>query len=163
MLRQHFPSLLGKEVQDSSAELVSRTYELSEFLVGVLGVEALGEGLAGLRICYHHGCHALRMLGVRNEPLVLLRGAGAEIVSWEAEEDCCGFGGIFSVKVPSVSSAMADWKLDTLPQADVVTSTDGGCLLQLSGRARSRRLDLTFKHLASLLWEATSPVRGAGS
>lgn len=145
--------------------LAERTYELSEFLVRVLGVTrsgpdgspaAIGTGLAGRRLVYHHGCHALRELGVRDEPLALLRACGAEVSAWEGDTECCGFGGLFSTKFPQVSAGMADRKLDALPPGvHVVTSTDGGCLLQLSGRAQ-RRAEAdgpVFVHLATLLRE----------
>jgi L-lactate dehydrogenase complex protein LldE len=100
----------------------------------------------------------LRELGVREAPTTLLRGAGADVVEWKADEECCGFGGLFSTRLPEVSAAMADRKLDTLPDVDVVTSTDGGCLMQLSGRAGHRRVGPPFRHLASMLWDG---VQGA--
>jgi len=138
---------------DRARALAARTHELSQFLVDVLGVDSLGEGLKGRRVAYHHSCHALRELGVREAPVALLRGAGAEVLPWSTDEECCGFGGLFSSKLPELSAGMADRKLDTLPAVDVVTSTDGGCLLQLSGRAARRGVGPPFRHLASLLWE----------
>ncbi|WP_117237379.1 (Fe-S)-binding protein [Thermus sediminis] len=152
MVKNHYPELFpgSKEV----LSLAERTYELSQFLVRVLGVERLGEGLKGKRVAYHHGCHALRELGVREEPLLLLRNAGAELLPWEAAEECCGFGGLFSVKLPEVSLAMADRKLATLPEAEVLTSTDAGCLLHLSGRMARKGVNLRVAPLATLLWEA---------
>jgi L-lactate dehydrogenase complex protein LldE len=150
MIRGHYPELTGACDADS---LSGRTWELSQFLVHVLGVESVGDGLKGMRVAYHHGCHALRELGVEEEPLRLLRGAGAEVRPWEADRECCGFGGLFSTKLPEVSAAMADRKLETLPEVDVVTSADGGCLLQLAGRARRQGSPLPFRHVASLLWQ----------
>jgi L-lactate dehydrogenase complex protein LldE len=155
MIRHHVPTLLGEEHADARA-VGDRTYELAQFLVQVLGIRTLGQGLVGRRVSYHHGCHALRQLGVRTEPVQLLEGSGAQVIPWEACEECCGFGGLFSVKLPVVSAGMADRKLDTLPDADVVTSADGGCLMQLSGRARRRGVEVPFRHLASLLWEAVA-------
>jgi L-lactate dehydrogenase complex protein LldE len=155
MLRHGYPGLLGGPEAQAAAEMAARTFELSQFIVQVLRVEELGSGLAGTRVAYHHGCHALRGLGVRDEPLTLLRGAGAEVAPWEADEECCGFGGLFSVKLPEVSAAMADRKLDTLPTVDFVTSADGGCLMQMSGRDARRGGATRFRHLASVLWEAT--------
>jgi L-lactate dehydrogenase complex protein LldE len=149
MIRSHYPHLGG----DEGRSLASRTFELSQFLVDVVGVGSLGSGLAGTRVAYHHGCHALRELGVEGEPLDLLRGAGADVVPWEADQECCGFGGLFSTKMPEVSAAMADRKLDTLPDVDVVTSADGGCLMQLTGRSSRRADGPPFAHLASLLWQ----------
>jgi L-lactate dehydrogenase complex protein LldE len=150
MMRCFYPELLHSE---AARALAGRVYELSQFLVEVLGVDRLGSGLAGRRVAYHHSCHALRELGVRDAPLKLLSGCGAELLEWKAAEECCGFGGLFSAKLPEVSAAMADRKLDTLPKVDFVTSTDGGCLLQLSGRAGARRMGPPFRHLASVLWE----------
>ena len=151
MMRCFYPELLG----DAASELAERTYELSQFIAQVLGVDTLGSGLQGKRVAYHHGCHALRELRVENEPLALLEGCGAQVVDWEAQQECCGFGGLFSTKLPECPAAMADRKLDTLPEADFVTSADGGCLLQLSGRASKRRIGPPFRHLASVLWEGT--------
>lgn len=154
MLRTHYPNVLEDDAE--ARHLAGRTYELAQFIVRVLGVTSLGSGLAGRRLAYHHGCHALRELRVRGEPLTLLESAGAEVVPWEAAEECCGFGGLFSVKLPVVSAGMADRKLDTLPAVDLVTSADGGCLMQMAGRAGRRGLDVSFRHLASVLWEAAS-------
>jgi L-lactate dehydrogenase complex protein LldE len=153
MIRCFYPDLAEGGDRARAESLAARTRELSQFLVEVLGVESLGTGLRGRRVAYHHSCHALRELGVREAPLTLLRGAGAEVVHWVTAEECCGFGGLFSSKLPEVSAGMADRKLDTLPAVDEVTSTDGGCLLQLSGRAARRRMGPPFRHLASLLWE----------
>lgn len=155
MLRSFYGELFAGGSDEAAAveRLRERTYELGEFLVDVLEVEELGDGLRGRTVAYHHGCHALRELGVRDAPLRLLAGAGAEVVPWEAAEECCGFGGLFSVKNPEVSAGMADRKLDTVPEVDVLTSADGGCLLQLRGRVARRDLDLPIRHLAELLWE----------
>ena len=151
MMRCFYERLLSDDARVKA--LTTRTYELSQFLVDVIGVTRLGSGLSGRRIAYHHSCHALRELGVRDAPLELLRGSGAEIIEWVAEEECCGFGGLFSAKLPEVSAGMADRKLETLPEVDTVTSTDGGCLLQLSTRATRQGGGPQFRHLASVLWE----------
>jgi len=155
MLRTIYPGLVGNDANS----LAERTFELSQFIVQVLGETELGSGLEGRRVAYHHGCHALRELGVEEEPVSLLRGAGASVVDWEAHHECCGFGGLFSVKLPEVSGAMADRKLDTLPEVEYVTSADGGCLIQMSGRAGNRNINTPFRHLASVLWEATGAGR----
>jgi L-lactate dehydrogenase complex protein LldE len=156
MVRSHFPKLLDTPDSTRALELASRTFELSQFLVHVLGVESVGRGLEGRTVAYHHGCHAQRELGIHREPVQLLEGSGAGVLPWETGAECCGFGGLFSVKLPSVSAGMADHKLDALPEADLVTSADGACLMQLSGRAAQRGIQLPFRHLASVLWEAVS-------
>ncbi len=184
MIRSFYPRLLSAEPSsfdrthgggagrragtdpDPPLDLAERVRELSEFLVHDLEVlgpgwsssrqapRRLGSGLEGLSVVYHHGCHALRELDVREEPLALLRACGAEVRCWDGDMECCGFGGLFSAKFPEVSAGMADRKLDALPDdVDVVTSADGGCLLQLSGRAGHRATagGPTFTHLATLL------------
>jgi len=161
MLRHGYPRLevpSGTGSADVSTPLQERSFELAEFLVDILGVRELGSGLEGRTLAYHHGCHALRELEEREAPLALLRSAGARLVDWVAAEECCGFGGLFSVKAAPVSVAMADRKLDTLPVADALVSADPGCLLHLGGRALHRGMDLPIRPLASILWEA----RGLG-
>lgn len=153
MIRRFYTEI---EPSDRSAALAAKTFELSQFLVDVLKVDHLGSGLRGRRVAYHHGCHALRELGVEVEPLRLLEACGASVVEWEADRECCGFGGLFSTKLPEVSGAMADRKLDTVPAVNFVTSTDGGCLLQLSGRAAHRGVGPPFRHLASVLWQGVT-------
>ncbi len=156
MVRAYTPGLFegNRPHYEAALDLAGRTYELSEFLVKVVQVSDLGRGLAGMRLAYHHGCHVSRELGIREEPVSLLEAAGAEIVPWEADNECCGFGGVFSVKNAPVSLAMADRKLDTLPEIDALTSADGACLMHMAGRAQVRGLGVKVRHLASLLWEA---------
>lgn len=161
MLRSVYPGLLAGEGASPRA-LHERAFELADFLVDVMGVTELGDGLEGHRIAYHHGCHALRELG-REAPLTLLRAGGAEVVDWEAAEECCGFGGLFAVKVAPVSVAMADRKLDTLPPVDALVSADPGCLLQLGGRAARRGGGPPILPLASALWQARSGAGAAGA
>ena len=161
MLHAGYGALLAGPDAERADDLRRRTFELSQFVTDVLDVRELGRGLEGRRIAVHHGCHALRELGVRDGPRSLLLPAGADVVDWEADQECCGFGGLFSVKNPKVSVAMADRKLDTLPgepHVDCVTSTEGGCLLQLRSRANHVGRTTPFIHLARLLWEATDAV-----
>lgn len=159
MMRCHLPELLGVP-----ADHLPPVFELGEFLAGSPDIELAGGGLEGLRIGWHHGCHALRELGVREAPLALLRSLGAEVVDWEAAEECCGFGGLFAVKLPEVSVAMADRKLDTLAASgpvDVLASADPGCLLQLRGRLGHRGQPRPrVAHLATLLLEGQRGTAG---
>ncbi|MFX8246758.1 (Fe-S)-binding protein, partial [Acinetobacter baumannii] len=82
MVKNHYLELLPGDGE--ALRLSEKTYELSQFLVRVLGVTELGKGLQGKTIADHHGCHALRELGVKEEPLLLLKNSGAEILPWEA-------------------------------------------------------------------------------
>ena len=118
---------------------------------GAAAAPAGGEGDPAVVV--HDPCHALRELGSADTVRRALRGAGRTPLSADGAERCCGFGGSFSVKLPGVSVAMADEKLDNLAATGCaqVTSCDLSCLLHLQGRARRRGLDLRFDHVASLL------------
>jgi L-lactate dehydrogenase complex protein LldE len=155
MICRHYTGLLERQDAARAAALAARTFELTRFIVRILGITDVGHGLRGRRIAWHPGCHAMRELDVRDEPLTLLRNAGAEILEWEAAQECCGFGGLFSVKFAAVSAAMADRKIDTLPATpDALVSGDAGCLLQLGGRLSNRGIDIPVRHIAGLLMEA---------
>jgi L-lactate dehydrogenase complex protein LldE len=98
MLRNHYPELLPGSRE--ALAFSEKVYELSQFLVRVLGVERLGEGLKGVRVAYHHGCHALRELGVREEPLTLLTNAGAEILPGRPPRSAAASGGFSASSSP---------------------------------------------------------------
>ncbi|MBL8843148.1 MAG: (Fe-S)-binding protein [Planctomycetes bacterium] len=106
------------------------------------------------RVAYHPSCHLVRGLGVGGEPVELLRRvAGVELVPLEKSEECCGFGGLFSVKQPELSGAMLDAKCRALEAsgADVVASCDSGCLLHLAGGLARRGSSIRTCHVAELL------------
>lgn len=161
MVKKFYPRVMGsrdtaggrrEDGVAAAAGLAARTFELAEFIVHRLGETRLGDGLAGRRVAVHQGCHALRELRLETEPAALLEGVGAAVVPWETQDECCGFGGLFSVKMPAVSAGMADHKLDGLPEVDWVVSGDPGCLLQLDGRNQARGGGVEFVHLATALW-----------
>lgn len=152
---RHLPELFdGDPRWRSRAErLAARTRELSQALVGDLGVEDLGARFEA-RVAWHDACHGLRDLGVREEPRRLLGAVrGLELVELTRAADCCGFGGTFSVKFPELSVAIADGKLDEIERAgvDAVVSGDASCLMQLGGRLRRRGSSVRVVHLAQVL------------
>ena len=142
MVSHYYPFVFENQALPDDREraeaLGHRVREFSDFVVNVLGVKDLGASHAG-RAVFHTGCHQRRELGVLNEPRDLLKGvSGLELLEWENEELCCGFGGMFSVKMPDVSTAMADEKIAALEKsgADTVISCDSSCLMHLGGRLR---------------------------
>jgi L-lactate dehydrogenase complex protein LldE len=158
MVRHHYPRLFAGGARAAlAAELGARTHELSSFIVGELGRESVGgryPGARGTAVAYHHECHTRHGLSVSAAPLSLLRGVdGCTLVEPALGELCCGFGGTFSLKLPEVSVAMADEKLDAAVAAgaQAIVSTDVGCLMHLEGRARRRGLPLRVHHLVDLL------------
>jgi L-lactate dehydrogenase complex protein LldE len=133
-------------------DLAPRTFELSEFLVRVLGVEDVGARFEA-RVTYHMACH-LRGLGVLTEPERLLRRVrGLELVPLERADECCGFGGSFSVRYGSISGAMVQDKCSFIEQAGVsaVIATDAGCLMNIAGCLRRRGSAVQALHLAEVL------------
>lgn len=164
MLHAHYPELFREAPERYAAAqaLAERSYELTSFITEVLGRVDIGADLQGVRVSYHDSCHALRFMGVRESPRALLQAAGATLVEADNREVCCGFGGLFSVKMPEISGAMARAKLAGIAAtgAEILTSTDGGCLMQLAGSARRSGLTLKVQHVAELLWEGV--VRGRG-
>src|SRR5262245_25029757 len=122
-----------------AADLARRTHELSDFLVNVLGKEDVGARFEG-RVTYHMACH-LRGLGLLSEPERLLRKVrGLEYVALERADECCGFGGSFSVRYPGISGAMVADKAGFIEKtgANAVVATDAGCLMNIAGCLRRR-------------------------
>ncbi len=151
----HYYPFIFKEMPEThrSESLGHRVREFSDFLVNVLGVKDLGAHYEG-RAVFHCGCHQRRELGVLEEPRELLRSvAGLELLDWENEELCCGFGGTFAVKMPDVSTAMADEKIQALLKsgADTLVSGDSSCLMHLSGRLKREGHGARVLHLAQIL------------
>ncbi len=153
MVRRYdeLPGLAADE-QEAFTAIGARTHELSDFLVNVLDAAPLGARLP-LRGAFQDSCHTLRELGLSDEPRRLL----AEVDDLELVDtpglECCGFGGVYSVKVPELSVAQADDRLDALVAAgaQALISTDVSCLLHLEGRARRRGLEFRCLHIAEVL------------
>jgi L-lactate dehydrogenase complex protein LldE len=158
----------GDDRLAARAEAVAtRTYELSELLVDVLGVEDVGAYYPH-RVTYHPTCHSLRVLRVGDKPLRLLRNVrGLDLVELPAAEQCCGFGGTFALKNADTSTAMLADKmrhvLDT--GADVCTAGDASCLMHIGGGLSRLRTGVRTVHLAEILasTEATVPDRPTDS
>ena len=155
MVSHYYPFLMHDvpDERERSEALGHRVREFSDFLVNVLGVKDLGARHAGKAV-FHTGCHQRRELGVLEEPRELLRNVeGLDLVEWENEELCCGFGGTFSVKMPDVSTAMADEKVKALEKsgADALISCDSSCLMHLGGRLKRKGHDTRVLHLAQVL------------
>jgi L-lactate dehydrogenase complex protein LldE len=155
MIRHYYPALFrdDPELSERARRFAAKVHEFSEFVVQVLGVEDLGARFPE-RVTYHASCHGSRLLGVKDEPLRLLSNVDElDFVPLRRCEDCCGFGGTFSVKLADVSGAMVDEKLDQIVEtgADWVVGTDMGCLMNIAGRIARRRLPIRTLHLAELL------------
>jgi len=154
MMRHLYHELFhGTPHQAAAEELIGRTYELTEYLVDVLGVSDLGARYDG-RIAYHDACHGLRFLGLRSQARILLAHvAGAELTPLPSADECCGFGGLFAIKQHAISEAMLDRKLAGIQatEADLLVTGDASCMTQIAGglsRAGSRT---RARHIAEVL------------
>jgi L-lactate dehydrogenase complex protein LldE len=151
----------GDDLLARRAEAVAgRTYELSELLTDVLGVEDVGAYYPH-RVTYHPTCHSLRVLRVGDRPLRLLRNvAGLELVELPDAEVCCGFGGTFAVKNADTSTAMLADKMRNVlgTRAEVCTAGDSSCLMHIGGGLSRLRAGIRTVHLAQIL----ASTRGGG-
>ncbi|HEY3488832.1 MAG TPA: (Fe-S)-binding protein [Candidatus Deferrimicrobiaceae bacterium] len=155
MVKEMYPVLFRNEPRmlDLACAVGERVYELSQFLVDVLGVTDPKSAFKG-KVTLHDSCHLLRGLGVREQPRTLLRAIpGVELVEMEQSDRCCGFGGVFSVKNPLVSCAMVDKKIERIlaTGAQYVASGDLGCLMNIGGAVSRSGYPVKPIHLAEIL------------
>jgi L-lactate dehydrogenase complex protein LldE len=140
-------------VRELSPEIAPRVFELSEFLVGQLGVEDVGAYFPH-SVTYHPTCHSLRVVKVGAAPLLLLRAVrGLELVELPEAAECCGFGGTFAVKNADTSAAMLADKCRSVlaTGAEFVTGVDGSCLMQIGGGLSRQGTSVRTMHLAEIL------------
>lgn len=155
MVRNAYPPLFAQTGQAAACQQVGRrTFELTEFLVEVLGITAIpGAALAG-RYTYHDSCSALRECGIRAAPRQLLDSvAGLTRIEMAETTTCCGFGGTFAVKFEAISVAMAQQKVEHALStgADYLLSTDVSCLMHLEAYIKKEKLPLKTLHVADAL------------
>ncbi|NDK89160.1 (Fe-S)-binding protein [Gordonia desulfuricans] len=156
-VRHQHPGLARRSgdpgLQRAVAEYAPKVYELSEFLVDVLGVTDVGAYYPH-RVTYHPTCHSLRMLRVGDKPLQLLRAVkGIDLVELPAAQQCCGFGGTFAMKNADVSVAMGSDKSAHVKEtgAEVLVAGDNSCLAHIGGLLTRERAGIRTMHLAEIL------------
>lgn len=156
MVIHQYASLLADDpvYGPRARDLAARTFEFTRFLVDELGVTDVGATAPGQSVAYHACCHGLRGLDVRDQPIALLEGvAGAALTPLAEHDVCCGFGGLFAVKMSDISSAMLTRKLDCVEAcgARTVAVTDVSCAMHMAGGLRRRGSSVQVKHVADLL------------
>ena len=160
MVKHEYPGLMHTPAERTAAEkLAGRTHELSQFLVRVLGRRRFRSAIGGT-LTYHDSCHLLRGLHESDSPRALLReAAGARFVELPGSDECCGFGGSFSVRLPEVSTAILDKKIANVEAsgADCVVACDAGCLMQMGGGLSRRGSRVRALHLAQILAGGQQP------
>lgn len=159
-IRLNHPRLLGGDHQCQSA---GKTVDICEFLHDVLQVKSL-PGKFPHKVSLHNSCHGVRELGLsspseRNVPKfnkikdLLSLVEGVTVVEPERVDECCGFGGMFSIEEPAVSTQMGIDKLQRhiATGAEYITGPDSSCLMHLEGVARRQRKDIKFIHVVQIL------------
>ncbi len=155
MTRIFYSDLLATEpaLAEKARALRPWIFEFSEFIVNVLKVTDVGARFERA-VAYHPSCHLMRELRIRDEPMRLLSAVrGIRLCNLERSDECCGFGGMFSVKFPEVSTAMLQDKIAQITNsgAQVVVANDAGCLMQIGGGLSRARLPIETRHLAEVL------------
>jgi len=152
------------ELAQRAGAVANRTFELSEFLVDVLGATDVGAAFPH-RVTYHPTCHSLRMLGVADRPLQLLRAVrGIDLVELPDAEVCCGFGGTFALKNAQTSTAMLADKIAWVrhTQAEIVTAGDSSCLMHIGGGLARLQVGVRTVHVAEILASTEDAPWGSG-
>lgn len=153
MIRNEYVHLFEDDPlwRQAAQMLAAKTYELGEFLT-VNEADLALDGAPKDDVTYHDSCHMCRLLGLRDEPRALLHEAGYDIREMEEPDRCCGFGGVFSVRMPEVSNAMTAEKLRQARATGVTTlvTSDPGCLMQMRGLLADDDT-LRVEHIATLL------------
>jgi L-lactate dehydrogenase complex protein LldE len=155
MVKIFYADLLANEpaLKQKAQAVAANVFEFSQFMVNVLKVKDVGARFER-SVAYHPSCHLLRELGARAEPMRLLSAVrGIRLCELPDREECCGFGGMFSVKFPHISAAMLEDKLNRAAEsgAQVLVANDCGCLMQIAGGAHRRAMALETMHLAQVL------------
>jgi L-lactate dehydrogenase complex protein LldE len=161
MVRAHYPRMgalaaaegRGTALAEAADALAPKVYELTEFLVDVLGVTDVGACYPHT-VTYHPSCHGLRLLRLGDRPRRLLEAVdGLTLRELPAAEECCGFGGTFAVKNPAVSAAMGADKVRNAVNsgAEVLCGGDSSCLLHVGGMLSRQRSPVRTVHLAEIL------------
>ncbi len=143
----------GHALADLAAEVAAKTFEFSELLVEKLGVTDVGASLPGVAT-FHDGCHGLRELKIKSAPRVLLEHVnGLQLKEMDEAESCCGFGGMFSVKFPQISTAMTEVKSLSIDAtgAEYLVSNDPSCMMQIAGYLSRQKKKVKCLHLAEVL------------
>lgn len=159
MVRHEYPRLFAgsPDLLAEAERLASITWEFTEYLVDGLGVTDLQTALPHpTTFACHHACHGLRLLGLGEGMRKLVAGMGnADVVDWDSSETCCGFGGLFAVKMADVSGAVLHKKVDDIRNSgvDYIVTGDISCLTHMNGGLKKQGLPANVRHVADVLAE----------
>lgn len=155
MIAHHYEELFADtDREDQAGRVAARIRELTQFLAEDLGSSRMAS-CDDCTVAFHYSCHGLRELGLADGADRLLD--GVERVELEGDKECCGFGGLFSVEMPAVSTAIMEDKLDRVEAsgADTLVGGDISCLLHIEGGLRRRGSGIAVRHIAELLGDGS--------
>lgn len=152
---KEYPALLKEDLEwhERAKRVANKTYEFTQFIVNVLGIEDVGATYPA-KATYHTSCHMIRILNETESPFKLLKHVkGLDLLPLENSYDCCGFGGTFAVKMVPISEQMVDEKVRHVEKsgADIMITADGGCLMNIKGRINRKGKPIEVKHIAQIL------------
>ena len=155
MVKHQYPRLFekGSSWQKRALGISNKIFELTEYLVDVLGIQDVGARFSG-RVTYHDSCHLLRNLGVQDPPRRLIAHVrDCQLIEMAHADKCCGFGGTFAVKFPDISTAILEEKIDHIIEArvDAVIGCDISCLMNIQGMLSRKNSSIKTLHIAQLL------------
>ena len=168
MLRHYYPQLFAAdpEWRERARRAAAITWEFSEFLVDGLGISDLGARLAPTRAAFHDACHGLRGLGLQQQARSLAGNIeGVTLLEMEGAQQCCGFGGLFSIKLADISNAMLQEKMQAIGNtpADVYLTGDCSCLTHINGGLARQGAPQRLRHVADLLAEGLRQGKAAAA
>jgi L-lactate dehydrogenase complex protein LldE len=155
MIVHHYSELFaGTDRVEQVNRVSSRVRELTQYLIDDLETQVRAS-CHGCALVYHYSCHGLRELGLDHQADTLLEDTTR--VELQGDKECCGFGGLFAIEMPAVSTAIMDDKLDRIEAsgADTVVGGDVSCLVHIAGGLRRRGSVIEVKHIAELISEHT--------
>lgn len=156
MVRHYYPELFADdpEWRERAARAAAITWEFTEYLVDGLGITDLGARVPPTKIAFHHACHGYRLMGLRDQAQTLASNIdGVTVTELSGWDQCCGFGGLFAVKMPEISGAMLNDKVKNInaTDADVIVTGDSSCLTQMNGGLSRQKSARRVMHIADLL------------
>lgn len=156
MVQHYYPDLFKDDPVwfERATWAASITWEFTEYLVDGLGITDLGAALPPTRVSFHDACHGLRLLKLKDQARRLAEGVeGVQVTELPNCDQCCGFGGLFSVKMPEISNAMLQDKVKQINavEADVILTGDASCMTQMNGGLSRSGSARRVEHVADFL------------
>jgi L-lactate dehydrogenase complex protein LldE len=156
MVRHYYPDLFkdDPEWRDRAHWAADITWEFTEYLVDGLGIADIGAKLPPTKVCFHHACHGYRLLQLGTQAQALAGSVeGVRLTDLKGADQCCGFGGLFSVKMPDISGAMLNDKVANInaADADVIVTGDASCMMQMNGGLSRQESKHRVMHIAEFL------------